>query len=635
MRNLIFWAAPFCLILWMGCQSQPTPTARYAVVVVGGGTGGTAAAIQAARSGVNTLLVESTPWLGGMLTSAGVSATDGNHWMPAGFWGEFRDKLRNRYGGANRLTTGWVSFTQFEPHIGNAIFKEIAEGLQNLTVWRETDLVKLKPAASGWILTLQRNGETQVIAAKILVDGTDLGDVAAMAGAAYQVGMDARSQTGEESAPEQANSVVQNLTYTAILKDYGPETDHTIPQPAGYDPAMFTCACQTADCQGEETHPCDRMINYAKLPNDKYLINWPQHGNDYPVNVVEMSPEEREAAYAKAKNRTLCFVYFLQHELGYKNLGLADDEFDTPDKLPYQPYHREGRRINGVARMSLNEILHPFEQEKKLYRTGIAVGDYPIDLHYAGNAQAPAVKAPPIPSFNVPAGCLIPQEVDNLVVADKAISVTSIVNGTTRVQPVILQIGQAAGLIAALAVKRQTEPRQVSLREVQDSILFYDGLIMPYYDVPVQHLYFQSIQRVGAIGALRGIGQPYEWFNRTLFYPDSLAQNTDLLAGLQDISPGFYAEVRIRPQVLTIESAAGMIWDFGRRMSGKGIDLPCPLFSSNDEMHQWVEARWGEWGLKDYRRDRPITRGETAVMLDQWLDIFHRVYMGWDGTIRM
>ena len=53
-------------------------TPVYDVVVAGGGTGGTAAAIEAARGGARTLVVEPTPWLGGMLTAAGVSAIDGN-----------------------------------------------------------------------------------------------------------------------------------------------------------------------------------------------------------------------------------------------------------------------------------------------------------------------------------------------------------------------------------------------------------------------------------------------------------------------------------------------------------------------------------------------------------------------------
>ena len=68
-----------------GCRER-----HYDVVIAGGGTSGTAAGIQAARMGARTLVVEEFDWLGGMLTSAGVSATDGNYRLRGGLWHEFR-----------------------------------------------------------------------------------------------------------------------------------------------------------------------------------------------------------------------------------------------------------------------------------------------------------------------------------------------------------------------------------------------------------------------------------------------------------------------------------------------------------------------------------------------------------------
>ncbi len=64
------------------------------------------------------------------------------------------------------------------------------------------------------------------------------------------------------------------------------------------------------------------------------MINWPIDGNDYYANVIEMSPQERQAVFEKAKNYTKCFIYYIQSELGYKNLGIADDEFPTSDGFP-------------------------------------------------------------------------------------------------------------------------------------------------------------------------------------------------------------------------------------------------------------------------------------------------------------
>lgn len=101
------------------------------VLIVGGSASGTASGIQASRMGVRTLIVEETSWLGGMLTSAGVSAIDGNYNLPAGIWGEFRDSLVSHYGYLDSLKTGWVSNVLFEPSVGNKIFQQICSKEKN------------------------------------------------------------------------------------------------------------------------------------------------------------------------------------------------------------------------------------------------------------------------------------------------------------------------------------------------------------------------------------------------------------------------------------------------------------------------------------------------------------------------
>ena len=111
---------------------------NYDVVVVGGGTSGIASAIQSSRLGSKTLLIEKSNWLGGMLTSAGVSAMDGNYKMPSGFLKEFRDSLVSHYGHLDSLKTGWVSNLMFEPSVGNRILKDIAKQEKNLTILYST-----------------------------------------------------------------------------------------------------------------------------------------------------------------------------------------------------------------------------------------------------------------------------------------------------------------------------------------------------------------------------------------------------------------------------------------------------------------------------------------------------------------
>ena len=343
---------------------------RYDVVIVGGGASGTAAGLQAARMGARTLIVEEFDWLGGMLTSAGVSATDGNYRLRGGIWDEFRTELARHYGCDSALMTGWVSNVLFEPSVGDSIFKRLVAREPNLTVWYRSAAETAGRGKDVWRLGVRRDGRLRPVEADVLVDATELGDVARMAGVPYDVGMDSSAVTHEDIAPAEANGIVQDLTYVAVLKDYG--RDVTIPRPDGYDPSLFACCCVNDLCIApKEPHRMwsrEMMITYGKLPNGKYMINWPIEGNDYYVDMIDMTPEERADAVRRAKNHTLSFVYFLQHELGFNTLGLADDEFPTDDRLPFIPYHRE------VAAHSRRRAFYAQRHHRPLRRNALPYG---------------------------------------------------------------------------------------------------------------------------------------------------------------------------------------------------------------------------------------------------------------------
>ena len=496
------------------------------VLVVGGGTSGVAAGLQASRLGVKTLIVEEGPWLGGMLTSAGVSAVDGNYKLRGGIFAEFCDSLAAYYGGWDSLKTGWVSNIQFEPKVGNMILNSMVSDEHHLSVRYGYRFENASKSSEGWNVTFRDldTGKKLHIKTKVLVDATELGDVAAVCGVSYRIGMDSKSYTGESIAPEKANNVVQDMTYVIILKDYGPGKDMTIEKPEGYDPSAFANCCISKN--NVNPHPgralwaARQMLDYGRLPGGKYMLNWPIDGNDYYANVIEMTPEEREIVYQKAKNFSLCFLYYIQTELGMRNIGIAKDEFPTEDGLPIMPYHRESRRIEGEAFFTVDHAASPFSQMDPLYRTGIAVGDYAVDHHHYRHPDwedLPELHFYPIPSFSVPMGTLIPKEVDDLVVAEKSISVSNLMNGATRLQPVVMQIGQAAGVLAALSVKQAKSVRNVRVRDVQDVLLSSGSYIMPYRDLCPGDDGFEAIQRIGASGIVHGKGLNSGWSNETWF----------------------------------------------------------------------------------------------------------------------
>lgn len=611
---------------------------RSDIVIAGGGTSGVTAAVQAARLGASVVVVEQTTWLGGMLTAAGVGAVDGNYNMPAGLWGEFRDSLAAHYGSLEALKTGWVSNVMFEPSVGNRIFHNMVAKEKGVTLWTESEVKAVSHNGNVWTIHVTRpDGHTDVVEAKVLIDATELGDIAKMCGVPYDVGMESQAVTHEDIAPAQANNIVQDLTYVAILKDYG--RDMTMEKPEGYNANDFACCCINDKCitpkEPNRQWPKDKMVTYGKMPGGKYMINWPIEGNDFYANMVDMTPEQRDEAVRKAKAHTMRFVYFMQHELGFNTLALADDEYPTADRLPFMPYHRESRRIHGKVRFTLNHMTDPYGQAQPLYRTNIAVGDYPVDHHhtrYTGEEQLPDLHFHPVPSFGLPIGALLPQEVKQLVVAEKSVSVSNIANGSTRLQPVVMQIGQAAGALAAIAVKQNKGVDEVSVREVQNIVLEAGGYLMPYADVPKDSICFKPCQRIGATGILKGRGVSIDWHNKTLFRPDTVVVWNDI-AGLAEVYPFAAKLLRHGEEASSVETNGSSV---DALSVGDALSLVSAIAKQEKLMKRSAAMKAMTSLAKEYDfciddQQRKIKRGELAVLIDGVLHPFEKKQVDVEG----
>lgn len=579
------------------------------LLIIGGGAGGTSAGIQAARMGINVQIIEATPWLGGMLTSAGVSAIDGNHEMPSGIWGEFRQKLREHYGSAKALATGWVSHTLFEPSIGNKILQKMAN-LPNLNIAFDAIYTNVKKYGDGWMVTYEQKGKSYTTKAKILVDATEIGELLPLVGADFRLGMDSKSDTGEKEAPETANSTVQDLTYVLILEDMGSEKGRKglVKKPKDYNPKAYECACKRED--GEMfggVSSCEQMLNYGKLPNNKYMMNWPNCGNDFYLNWSELSTAERKEKLKEAKAFTQGFVHYIQNELGFKNLRVAE-EFPTNDNFPMIPYDREARRIKGKTFLTVDHLEKAYNY--KLYKTGIAVGDYPIDHHRDKNPEGtPEIDFINIrvPSYNIPIGSLIPASTENFIVAEKNISVSNIVNGATRLQPVVLGIGQAAGALAATAILENKSPSKVSIRKVQQALLEENAYLMPFIDVKNEDDGFISMQRIGVSGILKGFGVPYKWANQTWFYPERIVSEYEWKTGLLP----YYPELK------------------NMNASGKGITLPfissaVKTINPNYSLTS-IQENWKLWNIEQgFDEKTALNRRTISILTDTILNPFEK-----------
>ena len=602
----------FIVLFLISCDDSH----EYDVIVIGGGAGGTSAAIQSARNGAKTLLIEETDWLGGMLTSAGVSAVDGNYKLPSGFWGEFKDSLVSHYGSLEALKTGWVSNTLFEPRVGNQILKSIAKKENNLNILFSTKvnsvnkLDLLKTDYHNFNVKSSKGNFTS----KILIDATELGDVLPMIDEDYDLGMDSREMYGEDIAPEKNNDIIQDLTFVMILKNYNQSVK--IDKPKNYDPSEFYCSTASINCPESDKALWSpkQMMNYGELPNGKIMINWPIYGNDYYSNLIEMNYDERNEVFKNAKEKSLRYLYYIQDELGYDNYSLSDEEFDTDDNFPPIPYYREARRIKGKVTFSLDYIKKPFDQIHPLYRTGILVGDYPVDHHHDAHPDRynlPQLAFYPIPSYSLPIGSIISKKNPNFLVAEKSISVSNLVNGTTRLQPVVLQIGQIAGLIASESVKNNINTHQIDIRNIQKKFLDKGGYIQPYLDVEKNHPFFKAFQRIGSTGILKGTGINVGWSNQTWFYPEDKIDFLDLLKGLDP----YYDLDKYELKDLKISS----VYKWISSILGEDINQ--------------IEKNWESLGLKNFNKNKIINRGEFAIIVDYFLKPFESFKIDFKGGI--
>lgn len=481
------------------------------VLVVGGGTGGTAAAIQAARRGVKVILVSEFAWLGGMLTSAGVAAPDGNElaaWQ-TGIWGAFLRELERRQSGG--LDHGWVSFFTYDPRVGAQIFADWVKELPNLK-WIAGQ-VPLEVLQQDDRVTGVRFADYTVYA-QITLDGTELGDLLALGEIPYRWGWEFQPEFAEPSAPAKPSELTQTYpvqapTWVVVMQDFGEE---------GSAPAIETPTVVTPDdrfAQAWDSYGGEQFLNYGRLPDDCFMINWPIHGNDYGERVQRLvgSEAERQEFLQEAYWHTQSFARYIQTQLG-RRYGLAEAIF--PHSLGsgaygLHPYFRESRRLKGLTTIREQDLLPVAGgsvaalpiiinaqgcEYAETVCDAIALGNYANDHHYPSGDIKLAPKSirwggrwTGTP-FAIPFRSLIPNTIDGFLVCEKNISVSHMANGATRLQPCVLGVGQAAGMAAALCVEQQCSPRQLHVRSLQDSLLhdpIAPAAVIPLFNLPPAH----------------------------------------------------------------------------------------------------------------------------------------------------
>ncbi|MDO7906843.1 FAD-dependent oxidoreductase [Paenibacillus sp. JX-17] len=506
------------------------------IIIIGGGLGGTSAALAAAKAGMKVIMTEETDWIGGQLTAQAVPP-DEHRWIEkfgcTASFREFRDRVRQYYLDNYPLTeearsnpllnpgNGWVSRLAHEPKVALQVLEDMLAPYVNsrrITILYHTVPVDVQVHGDKIVSVTvgrQHQGSPQPqhsgnkygegalreplirLQGDYYLDATECGDLLPLAGAEYVSGAESAEETGEPHAlPVRDPLDMQSITHVAAV-DYVEGGDFRIPKPGAYEEWMdyipafsrFPILSWYASDAADTT----KLKQFTMFPNDQgivslwdyrrivdpsiwavplnegevTLLNWAQ--NDYYRGpVIGVSPEEAAYHRERARELTLCLIYWLQHDAprldggtGYPGVRLRGDVLGTRDGLAKTAYIRESRRIRALYTVTEHDVSKELRGSLGIrrYTDSVGVGSYHLDLHPTTGSQR-TFYIPNYP-YEIPLGSLIPVRLINLLPACKNIGMTQIANGCYRLHPTEWNIGESAGFLAAYAVEQAVSPREI------------------------------------------------------------------------------------------------------------------------------------------------------------------------------
>jgi hypothetical protein len=586
---------------------DPSVVSRPDLLVLGGNPGGCAAALTAARAGLSVLLLEPTATLGGH-NANGVFAFDAGDPAVVGPVGvEFAALVAEHYAASTDPVRARREDPVWESQVAAASWARLCEAEPNLTVHlgavpvdadregRRVTEVRWEPATTpGGDPPAEPVEPPHRVRTTLIVDATYEADLLAWTGIAHRLGREARTRAEPHAGRILTNDLAggpDGIPPQSVLPGSTGEADDAImafaarlhcrwydgPAPAvapgpDYDPARFRWTPHSI-VDGVPVW----FGGIALLVGERVVLNRIVDGNELSGaarDYVLAHPRERREHRDRIVRHALDFLHFVQTEGGCPQLGLADELFPDNSGVPYRVYVREGRRVVGLTTLTeadLSPYLSGDGVRPARRPDSVAVGDWPIESRACAD-----VRTPPNPypegwffdrfsraPFQVPYACMVPPQVDNLLVCG-GIGATHLAFGATRVESARINLGTAAGAAAAL---RPTAFGEVDVEALQERLIACGSACTFFADLAMDHPAFAAVQW----SALRGwIPVDETW----CFEPDrqvTWGELVDVLVTVLDVprsvTGSHFTHVAPRhPRFLAFES----LYDAGTRA---GLDL--------------------------------------------------------------
>ncbi len=205
---------------------------------------------------------------------------------------------------------------------------------------------------------------------------------------------------------------------------------------------------------GEVDIPREVVSLFRGVHRDEVTVNMTRVTGLDPLDADDLTRAEIET-----RRQTMALVRFFQTRVpGFERCRLA--------ATPAQVGVRESRRIVGEYQLTGDDLL-----QARTFPDAVARSGYPIDIHNPKGDGTSTVRLPAGRTYEIPYRCLVPLQVDDLLVAGRCISVTHEALASTRLTPTIMTLGQAAATAAVQSLQASVPPRHVDTDALRASLV--------------------------------------------------------------------------------------------------------------------------------------------------------------------
>ncbi len=418
-------------------------TDHYDVLVCGGGTAGSIAAIQAARAGAKTILIESGSQLGGTITTGGVSFpglfhAHGRQIIRGIGWELIEAAVQLNDDHLQDFTKPYQHHPEHQIHINPYIYALLCEEKcleAGVHIRYYETPVNAMFDGTQWIVDVSGKGTSSRLFCHQLIDCTGNALLAQIA--AYDVFHSEPCQPGSIMF-KLAGYDISTLNMTLIRSEYQKALEDGV-----ISQRMFY-------------HDIATLLRISHHSSKAALAANHIHGADSTTSITHT------AANLNGRHSLLRLLRFLRTLPGLEHTTLYSMAAETSIRETY--------RIHGLHVITADEYVNAIR-----YEDGICYAFYPLDLHDENGIRPEPLESGRVPS--IPLRALIPDNSHHFLVAGRCVSSDQMANSALRVAAPCMAMGQAAGATAALASRHGINPQDVPIREIHSLLRQHDAIL--------------------------------------------------------------------------------------------------------------------------------------------------------------